>query len=485
MEAVALRNAEGERPFPSVTAPCLFHESIVEYIHPVKEYNRGQNIMADLDKMSHVQQNNEYDVVIVGCGAAGMMAGITLAEKGKRVVIFEKNEKAGKKLFITGKGRCNLTNNCDDEQFFNNIVTNPKFMYSAVSNFNSADAMAFFEGIGLRLKTERGGRVFPASDHSSDVISVLVTRLKRLGVDIMYNSEVKDIIINSEENAVKSASDTAIYERSVAGVTVRAEGKNRTIKCDSVVIATGGCSYPLTGSTGDGIKWARELGLKVTEPKPALVPLEVSGIDCKELMGLSLKNIEVSFETIVKGKKKVVYREFGEMLFTHFGVSGPVILSASSHLHKYDGQDMELFIDLKPALSYEQLDKRMLKDFSENINKQFRNSIDSLLPRKLIPIIIERSGIDPYKKVNEVTGKEREQLRDCIKRFKLTVTGYRGFEEAIITQGGVSVKELNPKTMEVKSIKGLSFIGEVVDCDALTGGYNLQLAWSMARILDM
>lgn len=426
------------------------------------------------NKKSDIQQNNEYDAVIVGCGAAGMMAGITLAEKGKRIVIFEKNEKAGKKLFITGKGRCNLTNNCDDEQLFNNIVTNPKFMYSAISNFNSSGTMDFFESIGLRLKTERGGRVFPASDHSSDVISVLVTRLKRLGVDIMYNSEVTDILISSEE-----------AERSVTGVTVCQEGKKRTLRCDNVIIATGGCSYPLTGSTGDGLKWAKKLGLKVAEPKPALVPLEVSGIDCKALMGLALKNIEVSFETIAKGKRKAVYREFGEMLFTHFGVSGPVILSASSYLHKYDGQNMELFIDLKPSLSYEQLDKRILKDFAENKNRQFRNSIDSLLPRKLIPVIIERSGIDPYKKVNEVTGKEREQLLSCIKRFGLTVTGYRGFEEAIITQGGVSVKELNPKTMEVKSIKGLRFIGEVVDCDALTGGYNLQLAWSMARILDM
>lgn len=430
--------------------------------------------MVNINKKSDMQQNNEYDAVIVGCGAAGMMAGITLAEKGKRVVIFEKNEKAGKKLFITGKGRCNLTNNCDDEQLFNNIVTNPKFMYSAISNFNSAGAMDFFESIGLRLKTERGGRVFPASDHSSDVISVLVTRLKRLGVPIMYNSEVTDILISSEE-----------AERSVTGVTVCQEGKIHTFRCNNVIIATGGCSYPLTGSTGDGIKWAKKLGLKVTEPKPALVPLVVSGIDYKALMGLALKNIEVSFETNVKGKKKVVYREFGEMLFTHFGVSGPVILSASSYLHKYDGQDMELFIDLKPSLSYEQLDKRILKDFAENRNRQFRNSIDSLLPRKLIPAIIERSGIDPYKKVNEVTGKEREQLLSCLKRFRLIVTGYRGFEEAIITQGGVSVKELNPKTMEVKSIKGLSFIGEVVDCDALTGGYNLQLAWSMARILDI
>lgn len=445
--------------------------------------------MVDFDKKSDVQQNNAYDAVIVGCGASGMMAGITLAEKGNKVIIFEKNEKAGKKLFITGKGRCNLTNNCDDGQLFNNIITNPKFMYSAVNKFNSADTMDFFEGIGLRLKTERGGRVFPASDHSSDVISVLVTKLKRLGVDIMYNSEVTELILNSEKKAQidtdePNSSNTAMG-RSIAGITVRSEGKTHTFFCDNVIIATGGCSYPLTGSTGDGIKWAKELGLKVTEPKPALVPLTVSGIDCKALMGLSLKNIEVSFETAVKGKKKAVYREFGELLFTHFGVSGPVILSASSHLHKYDGQDMELFIDLKPALSHEQLDKRILKDFSENINKQFRNSIDSLLPRKLIPVMIERSGIDPYKKVNEVTGKEREQLIWCIKRFRLAVTGYRGFEEAIITQGGVNVKELNPKTMEVKAIKGLRFIGEVVDCDALTGGYNLQLAWSMARILEV
>ncbi|MCM1209906.1 MAG: NAD(P)/FAD-dependent oxidoreductase, partial [Ruminococcus sp.] len=313
--------------------------------------------MVDFDKKSDVQRNNQYDAVIVGCGAAGMMAGITLAEKGKKVVIFEKNEKAGKKLFITGKGRCNLTNNCDDEHFFNNIVTNPKFMYSAVNNFNSADTMDFFEGIGLRLKTERGGRVFPASDHSSDVISVLVTKLARLGIDIMYNSEVTELILNSEKKAQTDAekpnsgeqaqtgepnsSDTAMG-RSIAGVAVRSEGKKFTFWCGNVIIATGGCSYPLTGSTGDGIKWAKELGLKVTKPKPALVPLETSGIDCKALMGLSLKNIEVSFETTVKGKKKAVYREFGEMLFTHFGVSGPVILSASSHLHKYDGQDMEV-----------------------------------------------------------------------------------------------------------------------------------------------
>lgn len=429
--------------------------------------------MNQADNSSIAKQNNKYDAAIVGCGAAGMMAGITLAQKGHRVVIFEKNDRAGKKLFITGKGRCNLTNNCENEQLFNNIVTNPKFMYSAVSNFNSMDTMTFFEGMGLKLKTERGGRVFPVSDHSSDVIGVLLAGLKRLGVEIRYNSEVQKVIVDEAEIT------------KVKGLSVKSEGKIVTFECDNIIIATGGLSYPLTGSTGDGIKWAKELGLKVTGPKPALVPLEVSGIDCKELMGLSLKNIEVSFETLVKGKKKVVYKEFGEMLFTHFGVSGPVILSASSFLHKYDGEDIELYIDLKPALSEEQLDKRLLRIFSENMNKQFRNAIDSLMPKKLIPVIIERSEIDPYKKVNEVTGKEREQLIYCIKNFKLTVTGFRGFEEAIITQGGVSVKELNPKTMEVKSIKGLRFIGEVVDCDALTGGYNLQLCWSMGRSMSI
>ncbi|MDE6026320.1 MAG: NAD(P)/FAD-dependent oxidoreductase [Lachnospiraceae bacterium] len=420
-----------------------------------------------------MSEYNKYDVIIIGCGAAGMMAGITLADKGYKVIILEKNDKAGKKLFITGKGRCNLTNNCDDEQLFANIVTNPKFMYSAITNFNSGDTMEFFQELGLNLKTERGGRVFPASDHSSDVISVLTTKLKRLGVGVRYNSEVCDILVEDSD-----------LGRKVTGITVKENEKTFDISCENVVVATGGLGYPRTGSTGDGIKWARELGLSVTEPKPALVPLEVAGVNCEELMGLSLKNIEVSFWTTVKGKQKIVYKEFGEMLFTHFGVSGPVILSASSHLHKYDGQNIELLIDLKPALSEKQLDDRVVRDFSENINKQFRNAIDSLLPRKLIPVIIERSGIDPYKKVNEITRQEREHFVHCIKKFNLTITQYRGFDEAIITQGGLSVKELNPKSMEVKKIKGLRYIGEVVDCDALTGGYNLQLAWSMAKILN-
>ncbi len=419
-----------------------------------------------------MREYNQYDVIIIGCGAAGMMAGITLAEKGKKVVILEKNDKPGKKLFITGKGRCNLTNNCDDEQLFANIVTNPKFMYSAISNFNSKDTIDLFQEFGLKLKTERGGRVFPASDHSSDVISVLTTKLKRLNVDILYNNEVCGVLVEEGDLC-----------RCVKGIMVKENGKIFDVSCENVVVATGGLGYPLTGSTGDGIQWARELGLSVSEPKPALVPLEVSGINCEELMGLSLKNVEVSFQTTVKGKEKVVYKAFGEMLFTHFGVSGPVILSASSYLHKYDGEKTELFIDLKPALTEKQLDDRVVRDFAENINKQFRNALDSLLPRKLIPVIIERSNINPYKRVNEVTRQEREQLITCIKKFNLTVTGYRGFDEAIITQGGLNVKELNPRSMEVKSIKGLRYIGEVVDCDALTGGYNLQLAWSMARLL--
>ncbi|MCM1272785.1 MAG: NAD(P)/FAD-dependent oxidoreductase [Clostridium sp.] len=419
-----------------------------------------------------MKEYNQYDVIIIGCGAAGMMAGITLADMGHKVVILEKNDKPGKKLFITGKGRCNLTNNCDEEQFFANVVTNPKFMYSAINNFNSRDTIDFFQTLGLKVKTERGGRVFPVSDHSSDVISVLITKLKRLHVDIRYNTEVCGILVEEGETG-----------RCVKGITVKEGGINHDVFCENVVVATGGLGYPLTGSTGDGMKWARELGLTVSEPKPALVPLEVSGVNCRELMGLSLKNVEVSFRTNVKGKTKTVYKAFGEMLFTHFGVSGPVILSASSYLHKYDGEQMELFIDLKPALTEKQLDDRLIRDFTKNINKQFRNALDALLPGKLISVIVERSGIYPYKKVNEVTRQEREQLVACIKGFRLNVTGYRGFDEAIITQGGLSVKELNPKNMEVKAIKGLRYIGEVVDCDALTGGYNLQLAWSMARLL--
>ena len=414
------------------------------------------------------------NIVIVGGGAAGMMAGIMLKEKGYNTTIIEKNDRLGKKVFITGKGRCNLTNACSTEELLKNVVTNPKFLYSAFYNFDSSAAMEFFENLGLKLKTERGNRVFPLSDHSSDVISVLTTKLKRLGVEIKLNTEVVDLDINSHEE-----------ERYVKGVFIKdSNGKKDYISCDEIVIATGGVSYPLTGSTGDGIRWAGKLGLKVVEPKPALVPMEIEEKLCKELMGLSLKNVNVSFTAKVKGKDKVVYSDFGEMLFTHFGVSGPVILSASSYLGKYLTENLRLVIDLKPALTEEQLNDRLLRDFAENINKQFRNSLGELLPKKLIPVIIELSSIDQYKKVNEITKEERMRLIHILKNMELHVTGFRDFNEAIITQGGVSVKEINPHNMESKSIKGLKFAGEVIDVDALTGGFNLQIAWSTAALLE-
>lgn len=413
------------------------------------------------------------DVVIIGCGAAGMMAGIHLAQMGYHPVIFEKNDRAGKKLFITGKGRCNLTNNCPKDELFGNIVTNPKFMYSAINSFDSEATMDFFEQLGLPLKTERGNRVFPASDHSSDVIRVLTDALKNNNVSIHYKTEVLDILTEGEE------------EKHVIGLVVKKEnGAKETIKCNRIVVATGGLSYPLTGSTGDGYRWAKELGLSVIAPYPALVPMEIAEPVCKELMGLSLKNVSVAFETVVKNKKKVLYSGFGEMLFTHFGVSGPLILSASSYLNKYLDEGIILSIDLKPALSEEQLEQRLLRDFGESKNKQIRNAISDLLPKSMLPVILERSGIDPYKKVNEVTKAERMELIHCLKHFTLTVSGFRGFDEAIITQGGVSVKEIDPRNMNAKKVGGLQFIGEVLDVDALTGGFNLQVAWSTARMLE-
>lgn len=419
-------------------------------------------------------------VIIIGGGAAGMMAGIVLAEKGYKPTIVEKNERLGKKLFITGKGRCNLTNFCDDETFFENIVTNSKFLYSCYDNFKTYDTIDYFENFGLRTKVERGGRVFPVSDHSSDVISVLATKLKRLGVEILYNSVVTDII--TEDYSIE---DESKFTSIVKGIEYLDEfNKKRTIETNYIVVATGGLSYPLTGSTGDGIKWAQNMGLKIIDPKPALVPMEIKEDFCRELMGLSLKNISLSFIAKVKGKDKQVYNSFGEMLFTHFGISGPVVLSASSYLTKYINEGFRARLDLKPALSYEQLDDRILRDFSNNLNKQFRNSLDNLLPKKLIPVIINLAQIDPYKKVNEITKEERNKLVGIIKCLEMNVSGFRDFNEAIITQGGVSVKEINPKNMECKSIKGLRFIGEVLDVDALTGGFNLQIAWSTAMALD-
>lgn len=396
-------------------------------------------------------------VVIVGGGAAGMMAGIAAAGAGHQVQIFEKNEKLGKKIFITGKGRCNLTNACDTEELFGNVVHNPKFLYSSFYGFSNFDMMDFMEQNGCPVKTERGNRVFPISDKSSDVIRALSTRLRDLGVEINLHTEVAELVARE----------------SVTGIRLKKSGQ--LVPADAVIVATGGLSYPTTGSTGDGYKFARTQGHTVTELSPALVPFEVKEPVVKELQGLSLRNIEAR---ILKGSK-VLYEEFGEMLFTHFGVSGPVLLSASSFVAaQLKKEPLVLSIDLKPALSNEQLDARILRDFEEMKNKQYKNALVHLLPAKLMPVIVERSGILPDKKVNEITREERSRIVESIKDFRLTLSGLRDYKEAIITQGGISVREINPSTMESKLVKGLYFAGEVLDLDAVTGGFNLQIAWS-------
>lgn len=399
-------------------------------------------------------------VVVIGGGAAGMMAAITAARKGLHVILIEKNEKLGKKLFITGKGRCNITNAGDSEDLFNSIVTNKKFMYSSLNGFSNYDVLGFFDELGLQIKIERGNRVFPESDHSSDVIAALNKELRRQKVDVRLNTAVKDIIIK---------------DNIACGVVTVFGNVEEKIDADYVIVATGGNSYQSTGSTGDGYKFARKSGHDVTSILPALVPFTVKEEWEADLQGLSLKNISI---TVYDGQKEL-YSDFGEMLFTHFGVSGPVILSASSFAAgKLKDKNLKLVIDLKPALSFEQLDERILRDFDEEKNKSFKNSLDKLLPKKLIPIVVMLSGIDGNKKVNEITRAERQGLVKLLKEFELTLTGLRGFNEAIITQGGVNVKEINPTTMESKLVKHLLFAGEVLDVDAVTGGFNLQIAWS-------
>ena len=394
------------------------------------------------------------NVIVVGGGAAGMFA----ARNGQNVTLLEKNEKLGKKIFITGKGRCNITNASEIEDLFSAVISNPKFLYSGFYSFTNDQVIHFFEELGVATKIERGNRVFPVSDHSSDVIAALAREMQHLKVKVQLHCEVKELLINNEKE--------------IKGVRL-ANGKKMT--ADAVVVATGGISYPSTGSTGDGYRFARNCGHKVTELFPSLVPMEVKEWYAKELQGLSLKNIEIH---ITDGKKKL-YDEFGEMLFTHYGVTGPVILSASSIVGKtLEKKELVLHIDLKPALAEEQLDKRLLREFEANHNKQFKNAIDSLLPAKLRPVIIELSGIEEEKKVHEITKEERLNLLRLIKDFHMTLTGLRGYNEAIITKGGISVKEIDPGTMESKLIKNLYFAGEVLDLDAVTGGYNLQIAWS-------
>lgn len=403
-------------------------------------------------------------IIVVGGGAAGMMAAVTAARKGKNVLLLEKNEKLGKKLFITGKGRCNITNSAEIDELFSAVVSNPKFLYSSFYSLTNDQVIEFFEELGVKTKVERGGRVFPESDHSSDVIRALEQELKRLGAEIRLRTEVKEIL--AEGGRAK-------------GVRLSSGEK---LNADAVIIATGGLSYPSTGSTGDGYRFARECGHKVTELSPALVPMEVEEWYAKELMGLSLRNIEIK---ITDGKKKL-YEEFGEMLFTHYGVTGPVILSASSIVgKKLKEHPLTLHIDLKPALTEEQLDKRVLREFEANHNRQFKNAVDSLFPAKLKPVIVELSGIPEEKKVNEVTKEERLRFVRIIKDFSMTLTAMRGYNEAIITKGGVSVKEIDPGTMESKLVNRLYFAGEVLDLDAVTGGYNLQIAWSTGYLAGM
>ena len=405
-------------------------------------------------------------VFVVGGGAAGMLAAIAAARNGHKVVLLEKNEKLGKKLFITGKGRCNLTNACDKETFFDQVVTNPKFLFKAYHTFSNYDAMDFFEQLGLTIKTERGNRVFPESDKSSDVIAVLKRELERQSVSIRYKSEVSKIITK----------DGAFH-------SLQLKDSSEELIGDAVILATGGLSYPTTGSTGDGYRFARALGHTVTELSPSLVPLYTKETFVKELMGLSLKNVEI----VITSGQKQVYRDFGELLFTHFGVSGPVILSASSYVIPYlkNSDPLLLTIDLKPALTEEQLDNRILRDFEEFKNKQFKNSMDHLLPNKLIDVIIRLSLIDSEKKVNSITKEERLQLVQVLKHLPLHITKLADYNQAVITKGGIQVKEVNPSTMESKLVKNVYFAGELLDLDALTGGFNLQIAWSTAYLAGL
>ncbi len=398
-------------------------------------------------------------VCVIGGGPAGMFAAIAAAEKGHAVTLYEKNEKLGKKLFITGKGRCNLTNACETAELFEKIPGNSKFLYSAIYGYDNYRVMDFFESRGLKLKTERGERVFPQSDHSSDVIKVLEKEVKAQGVQIELNTEVEEVLREEDR---------------VSGVQIRRGKKIEKKAYDAVIIATGGISYPQTGSTGDGYRFAKESGHGLTEAIPSLVPIILKEKEFLSLQGLSLRNVSL---TIHLGKRKESY--FGEMLFTHFGISGPLVLTLTA---EYGRQLMKeeagLELDLKPALSEKQLDLRLQRDFEKYINKDFRNALSDLLPAKLIPLIIDKSGIEPERKVHDITREERLALGELIKHLPMTAAGLRGFSEAIITKGGVRVKDIDASTMESKLVKGLYFAGEVIDVDAVTGGYNLQIAWS-------
>ena len=403
------------------------------------------------------------NVVVIGGGAAGLMAALKAAQNSNNVTLIEKNQKVGRKIMITGKGRCNVTNNCDNDTFIKNVAANGRFLYSAISAFTSADTIDFFESLGVSLKTERGNRVFPQSDKASDIVDALFRAVKKSGVKIVYDT-------------VKS-----LYKQGEQFVTVLESGE--VIFSDGVIIATGGVSYPLTGSTGDGYEFAKKFGHTVTPIRPSLVPLTVHEGFCSKLSGLTLKN--VTLKVYEEGRDKPVFSELGEMLFTHFGISGPLVLSASALMRKIEEKKYFAEVDLKPALDAQTLDKRLQRDLSENANKDIVNSLDKLLPKSLIPVVIKLSEIDERIKSNQITREQRAALCSVIKGLKMTVTGFRPIEEAIVTGGGISVKEINPKTMESKLISGLYFAGEVIDVDAYTGGFNLQIAFSTGALAGM
>lgn len=454
-------------------------------------------------------------VIIIGGGPAGMLAAISSARNGNKVTILEKMDMLGKKILVTGKGRCNITSSLPIDDFIKNIPGNGMFMYSSFSNFDNQDILNILKNEGVETKIERGNRIFPVSDKADDVRKALIRVVKKLGVNIILNAKVKEILVKEEEDFIlkeKEQKDISLKKecdevknkkmdgdnntknniidkigKKVYGVRAIINGKEETILADKVILATGGKSYPGTGSTGDGYELAQNVGHSITKIRPSLVPLTVKdNISlklCQKMQGLSLRNVSIKF--IDTNKNKVIYEDFGEMLFTHFGISGPVILSASAHLLRYKKIDellkagkIILSIDLKPALSKEKLDERVLRDFKEEKNKEFKNSLDKLLPKKMIDVVIQLSEINPEKRVNEITKSERENLVKVLKGLEIEISGFRPIEEAIITSGGINIKEINPKTMESKLIHGLFFAGEIIDVDAYTGGFNLQIAYS-------
>lgn len=423
-------------------------------------------------------------VIIIGGGAAGMMAAISASSEGKKVILLEKNEKLGKKLFITGKGRCNITSACGEEEFLSHVATNPRFLYSSFARFTNQDMIHFLNGEGLKTKVERGQRVFPLSDHSSDVIAVLKKACERNHVKILYHAEVEEILLKETKEAEtpgqKSEKEIILKKDKTElpcfdGVRLT---DGRVLRGDSLIIAAGGRSYPSTGSDGAGYRLAQSVGHTIRPAYPSLVPFIMKENWCRDLMGLTLKNVSVK----IKHNKKLIYDGFGEFLFTHFGVSGPLVLTASTCLGRYEKPleqgELTLTLDLKPALSVEQLEKRFLKEFDIYRNKNISNVMERLLPKKMISVFLRETGIPEDKKVRDVTKKERRRMTEVMKNWTMHIAGVRGFDEAIVTRGGVSVKEVSPTTMESKLVRGIFFAGEILDVDAVTGGFNLQIAWS-------